>query len=53
MPSTEPLTGTRNRRTLENIERAGFSISTLEHDRMRNAPPIVWPLIAGIAQASA
>ena len=41
-----------NRRTLENIERAGFSIAELEHDRMRKAPPIVWPLIAGVAQAS-
>lgn len=41
-----------NRPTLENIERAGFSIAELEHDRMRKAPPIVWPLIAGVAQAS-
>ncbi len=37
-----------NRRTLENIERAGFSIAELEHDRMRKAPPIVRPLIAGV-----
>lgn len=42
-----------NRRTLENIERAGFSILELEHDRMRNVPPIVRPLIAGRAQVSA
>ena len=42
-----------NRRTLENIERAGFSIAELEHDRMRKAPPIVRPLIAGLARASA
>jgi ubiquinone/menaquinone biosynthesis C-methylase UbiE len=42
-----------NRRTLENIERAGFSLAELEHDRMRKAPPIVRPLIAGLAQASA
>jgi len=41
-----------NRRTLDNIERAGFSIAELEHDRMRKAPPIVRPLIAGLAQAS-
>lgn len=41
-----------NRRTLENIERAGFSITELEHDRMLKAPPIVRPLIVGIAQAS-
>jgi ubiquinone/menaquinone biosynthesis C-methylase UbiE len=42
-----------NRRTLENIERAGFSIAELEHDRMRDMPPIVRPLIAGLARASA
>jgi ubiquinone/menaquinone biosynthesis C-methylase UbiE len=42
-----------NRRTLENIERAGFSIAELEHDRMRKMPPIVRPLIAGLARASA
>jgi ubiquinone/menaquinone biosynthesis C-methylase UbiE len=41
-----------NRRTLENIERAGFSIAELEHDRIRKAPPIVRPLIAGVARAS-
>jgi ubiquinone/menaquinone biosynthesis C-methylase UbiE len=41
-----------NRRTLENIERAGFSIAELEHDWMRKAPPIVRPLIAGVARAS-
>jgi ubiquinone/menaquinone biosynthesis C-methylase UbiE len=40
-----------NRPTLENIERAGFSISEVEHDRMRKAPPIVRPLIAGLAGA--
>ena len=40
-----------NRRTLENIERAGFSIAELEHDRIRRAPPIVRPLIAGVARA--
>jgi ubiquinone/menaquinone biosynthesis C-methylase UbiE len=42
-----------NRRTLETIEGAGFSISELEHDRLRKAPPIVRPLIAGVAHASA
>jgi ubiquinone/menaquinone biosynthesis C-methylase UbiE len=41
-----------NRRTLENIERAGFSIAEVQHDRMRKAPPIVRPLIAGLARAS-
>jgi ubiquinone/menaquinone biosynthesis C-methylase UbiE len=41
-----------NRRTLENIERARFTIAELERDRMRKAPPIVRPLIAGIAHAS-
>jgi ubiquinone/menaquinone biosynthesis C-methylase UbiE len=42
-----------NRPTLENIERAGFSIDELEHDGMRKALPIVRPLIAGLARASA
>ena len=41
-----------NRSTLENIERASFSIAELEHDRIRRAPPIVRPLIAGVARAS-
>ena len=40
-----------NRRTLENIERASFTIAELEHDRIRKAPPIVRPLIAGVARA--
>jgi ubiquinone/menaquinone biosynthesis C-methylase UbiE len=39
-----------NRRTLETIERAGFSIPTIQRDRMRKAPPIVRPLIAGVAR---
>ncbi len=40
-----------NRPTLESIERAGFSITELEHDRLRRAPPIVRPLVAGTALA--
>jgi ubiquinone/menaquinone biosynthesis C-methylase UbiE len=42
-----------NRPTLENIERGSFTIAELEHDRMRKAPPIVRPLIAGVARANA
>jgi ubiquinone/menaquinone biosynthesis C-methylase UbiE len=42
-----------NRRTLESIERAGFAVEELEHDRLRKAPPIVQPLIAGVARAGA
>jgi ubiquinone/menaquinone biosynthesis C-methylase UbiE len=42
-----------NRRTLANIERASFFIDELEHDRIRKAPPIVQPLIAGVARPSA
>ena len=38
-----------NRRTLENIEGAGFSIADIEHDRLPKAPPIVRPLIVGAA----
>jgi ubiquinone/menaquinone biosynthesis C-methylase UbiE len=41
-----------NRPTLENNERASFSIAEVEHDRLRKAPPIVRPLIVGVAQPS-
>jgi ubiquinone/menaquinone biosynthesis C-methylase UbiE len=41
-----------NRSTLENIERASFTVAELEHDRLAKAPPIVRPLIAGVARAS-
>lgn len=39
-----------NRRTLENIEGAGFSIADIEHDRLPKAPPFVRPLIVGAAE---
>jgi ubiquinone/menaquinone biosynthesis C-methylase UbiE len=39
-----------NRATLETIQGAGFSIAEVEHDRLRKAPPIVRPLIAGAAE---
>jgi ubiquinone/menaquinone biosynthesis C-methylase UbiE len=39
-----------NRRTLDGITAAGFSIAKLEHDQLRKAPPIVKPLIVGTAQ---
>jgi ubiquinone/menaquinone biosynthesis C-methylase UbiE len=39
-----------NRRTLENIEGAGFSISELERGEVPKAPPIVRPLIVGAAR---
>jgi ubiquinone/menaquinone biosynthesis C-methylase UbiE len=39
-----------NRRTLESIKGAGFSIAELEHDTLRKAPPIVRPLIVGAAE---
>jgi ubiquinone/menaquinone biosynthesis C-methylase UbiE len=42
-----------NRPTLEGIERSGFSIDELKHDRVRPAPAIVRPLIAGIGRAAA
>jgi ubiquinone/menaquinone biosynthesis C-methylase UbiE len=38
-----------NRRTLESMQEAGLSISELERDRMRRAPPIVRPLVVGAA----
>ncbi|WP_183100091.1 class I SAM-dependent methyltransferase [Nocardioides pelophilus] len=39
--------------TLASIEEAGFSVTELEHDRMRRAAPIIRPLIAGMAEAEA
>jgi ubiquinone/menaquinone biosynthesis C-methylase UbiE len=41
-----------NRRTLENIEGARFTIAELERDRLHKAPPIIRPLIAGVARPS-
>jgi ubiquinone/menaquinone biosynthesis C-methylase UbiE len=41
-----------NRRTLENIQGAGFSIVDIKHDRLRKAPPIVRPIIIGNAERS-
>lgn len=38
-----------NRRTLESMQEAGLSISELKRDRMRKAPPIVRPLVVGVA----
>lgn len=38
-----------NRPTEDNIEAAGFSVVNLEHDSLPKAPPIVRPLIAGVA----
>lgn len=39
-----------NRRTLESIERAGLAIVDLERDSFPAAPPIVRPLIVGVAR---
>jgi ubiquinone/menaquinone biosynthesis C-methylase UbiE len=41
-----------NRVTIETISAAGFQIATLERDVMRKAPPIVRPLVVGIAQTN-
>jgi ubiquinone/menaquinone biosynthesis C-methylase UbiE len=38
-----------NRRTLENIEGAGFRVTQLTSDHVPKAPPIVRPLIVGAA----
>jgi ubiquinone/menaquinone biosynthesis C-methylase UbiE len=38
-----------NRSTLESIQGAGFSVGELERSRLRKAPPIVRPLIVGVA----
>ncbi|WP_182380126.1 class I SAM-dependent methyltransferase [Nocardioides sp. WS12] len=42
-----------NRDTLASIESAGFTVSELRHDQLLKAPPIVRPLVIGIAQAKA
>jgi ubiquinone/menaquinone biosynthesis C-methylase UbiE len=39
-----------NRRTLDNVTQAGFTVSELEHDTVKKAPPILRPLIAGAAE---
>jgi ubiquinone/menaquinone biosynthesis C-methylase UbiE len=41
-----------NRRTLDNVTAAGFTVADLEHDTVKKAPPIVRPLIVGSAVAS-
>ena len=41
-----------NRPTIETITAAGFDITTLERDVLRKAPPIVRPLVVGIAQTN-
>jgi ubiquinone/menaquinone biosynthesis C-methylase UbiE len=38
-----------NRDTLANVKAAGFDVAKLEHDKVRKAPPIVRPLIVGVA----
>jgi len=42
-----------NRETLSGIRSAGFSVSEVAHDTLKHAPPIVRPLIVGVAEASA
>jgi ubiquinone/menaquinone biosynthesis C-methylase UbiE len=39
-----------NRATLDAIGAAGFSVDQLERDELRKAPPIVRPLVVGVAQ---
>jgi ubiquinone/menaquinone biosynthesis C-methylase UbiE len=38
-----------NRDTLANITAAGFIVSDIVHDRLRNVPPIIRPLVVGSA----
>jgi ubiquinone/menaquinone biosynthesis C-methylase UbiE len=40
-----------NRSTLETIRAAGFRIVELERNSLRKAPPIVRPLVVGVAQS--
>lgn len=41
-----------NRPTLDAIGEAGFSVTELERDELRKAPPIVRPLVVGTAELS-
>jgi ubiquinone/menaquinone biosynthesis C-methylase UbiE len=41
-----------NRSTLDTIGAAGFSVTQLERDTMRKAPPIVRPLVVAVAEAT-
>jgi hypothetical protein len=41
-----------NRQTIETIAAAGFEITQLERDVLRKAPPIVRPLVVGVAQTN-
>ena len=42
-----------NRPTLETMRAAGFETLELERDTMRKTPPIVRPLIVGVAESGA
>lgn len=41
-----------NRPTIDTIRAAGFTITKLEHDALRKAPPIVRPLVIGVAHGA-
>jgi ubiquinone/menaquinone biosynthesis C-methylase UbiE len=41
-----------NRSTLDAIGAAGFTINELERDRLRKVPPIVRPLVIGMAESN-
>jgi ubiquinone/menaquinone biosynthesis C-methylase UbiE len=41
-----------NRPTLQTITAAGFTITKLDRDTMRKAPPVLRPLVVGIAQTN-
>ena len=41
-----------NRRTVENIRAAGFSLAELRRDKLAKAPPLVQPVIVGAAARS-
>jgi ubiquinone/menaquinone biosynthesis C-methylase UbiE len=41
-----------NRATLDTIQHAGLTVTSLERDELRKAPPIVRPLVLGVAEKS-
>ena len=42
-----------NRPTLDGIRAAGFEVSRLERDTLKHVPPLVRPLIVGVAKSAA
>jgi ubiquinone/menaquinone biosynthesis C-methylase UbiE len=42
-----------NRRTVDAISGAGFDVTEISHDTLKHVPPILRPLVVGVAEAGA